>query len=126
MHERSKWLKQAAVNADAVEELLRLAGSDPDRILQEAKNLINFNHAIDSSCKALLERVERAYPHKRQEYLEGLIASWQNQCNIHNQEVDRWRSDLTVIRESTYISCWNRASTMSLAMWEARSPSSPS
>lgn len=118
MHERSEWLKQAAENAHAVEELLKLAGSDPDRILQEAKNIISSNHTIDESAKELLKRVEGGTPCKRQEYLETLIASWRNQCNTHNPEVDRWKSDLTVIRESTYISCWNRASAMSLAMWE--------
>ena len=80
MYERSKWLKQAAENAEVVEGLVKLAGSDPNRILQEAKNIISSNHAIDSSSKALLKRVERVPSHKRQEYLEGLIASWRNQC----------------------------------------------
>lgn len=118
LYQRSRWLNQASENAKAVEELLRVAGSDPDRILQETKKLITSNDDIDSSTKSLLSRVERAFPNKRREFLEWLIASWQRQCDAHNQEVDRWRSDLAIIRDSTYISCWNRASTMSLAMWE--------
>ena len=57
-------------------------------------------------------------PEKRREYLESVISSWKNHYSNHNVPVQQWKSDLHIFRESTYISCWNRASSMSLAMWE--------
>lgn len=55
---------------------------------------------------------------KSAEYLDSVISSWKKHYSDHNVAVKQWKSDLNVYRESTYISCWNRASSMSLAMWE--------
>lgn len=65
----------------------------------------------------VLKRVPVVYPHKRIEYLEAMIQGWRENHDNHNARVAEWLNEVAIDRESTYISCWNRAASMSLAMW---------
>jgi hypothetical protein len=109
-----KWSHSPA-NTRILEEILQRAGEDQWLLLQEiGKAYESANEWI----RGILVTAFRAYPHKRREYIESVISSWKQHYDAHNAEVEQWKSDLEVYRESAYISCWNRASSMSLAMWE--------
>lgn len=110
-----KWRKSPA-KVRVLEELLERAGHNDSALLLEMARLNAVTS--DESIKGILVMAYRAYPHKRREVIEDVISSWKRNYDEHNQTVQRWKSESAIYRESTYISCWNRASTMSLAMWE--------
>jgi hypothetical protein len=109
-----KWRRSPA-NVNTLDELLERAGQDPSAILREIDILIP---TANEWVRNMLVIAKRAYPHKRREFIENTISSWKRQYADHNQSVEQWKSDIAIERECTYISCWNRASSMSLAMWE--------
>jgi hypothetical protein len=109
-----RW-QQIPANVTTLKQLLARAGDNESGLLGEISSLHgSANHWV----KAILQTATRAYPHKRREYLEGVISSWNKLYCGHNVSVKQWRSDVEIYRESTYISCGNSASSMSLAMWE--------
>jgi hypothetical protein len=109
-----KWA-QSPANVRTLEHMLERAGDDPTAILREInKNIPLSNHWV----RNILLTATRAFPHKRKQFIEDTIASWKRQYGEHNNSLQQWRADMTVMRDSTYISCWNRAASMSLAMWE--------
>jgi hypothetical protein len=113
-HNAQHW-GQSPANKQTLEQLLARAGTDPAAILREInQTLPSANQWVGNILRTAL----RVYPDKRREYLESVISSWKKQYSDHNVSVTQWKSDLNVYRESTYISCWNGASSMSLAMWE--------
>ena len=116
--EKQKWQK-AKANADRLLALLDLAKGDQDRILQESELLFQRLTTIERRgvIGDVLRGLKRVYPHKRVEYLKGLAESWINYHDSYNSSVQEWASQVTIHRESTYISCWNRSDSMSLAMW---------
>jgi hypothetical protein len=105
-------------NARKLEALLERAGNDPNAILLEAALLRQSEESRGGNLRDVLTSVAVAFPHKRREYLETMVTSWRKHYNNHNQEVEMWAAQTSIHREFTYISCWNRASSMSLAMWE--------
>ncbi len=115
LYENAQRWSQSPANTQTLEQLLARAGHDPTTIRREIdKTLPSANQWVGNVLRIAL----RAYPEKRREYLESVISSWKKHYSDHNIAVNQWKSDLDVYRESTYISCWNRASSMSLAMWE--------
>jgi len=115
LYQNAQHWGQSPANKQTLEQLLARAGNDPAAIHREInQTLPSANQWVGN----ILHTALRAYPDKRREHLESVISSWKKQYSDHNVSVTQWKSDLNVYRESTYISCWNRASSMSLAMWE--------
>jgi hypothetical protein len=115
LYQNAQHWGQSPANRHTLEQLLARAGHDSEAISEEInKALPSANQWVGNILRTAL----RAYPNKRREYLESVIASWKKHYRDHNVAITQWKSDLDVYRESTYISCWNRASSMSLAMWE--------
>lgn len=115
LYENAERWRPSPTNARTLEEMLERAGQDPSALLQEIDlQLVSSNEWIQK----ILRTAIRCFPHKRREYIEGVISSWKRQPGAHNKSVELWKADTAIHRESTYISCWNRASSMSLAMWE--------
>lgn len=115
LYENAQRWRQSPANVRTLEELLERAGQDPSAIIREINRTLQ---STNEWVRNILSTATRAYSDKRREYLESVISSWKKQYNDHSLAVQQWKSDLDVFRESTYISCWNRASSMSLAMWE--------
>lgn len=115
LYQDAQLRSQIPANTQVLEQLLARAGHDQAAILREISQTLS---SANQWVRNILQMALRAYPDKRRECLEYVISSWENLYNNHNVAVQRWKSDLHVFRESTYISCWNRASSMSLAMWE--------
>lgn len=116
--EKRRWAK-AKGNADRLRAILEVANGDPDQILCHAAALYE-NLAASEKNSVLLEVLRdlpRAYREKRAEYLETFIQSWTRHHDGYNTRVQQWLTDVAIHRESTYVSCWNRADSMSLAMW---------
>ncbi|MDT5270618.1 MAG: hypothetical protein QOH49_2804 [Acidobacteriota bacterium] len=118
LYEASRKWPSVLNNARKLEALLERAGDDPDAILLEAARLHQSEDSRSGNLRDVLAGLIRVFPHKRREYVEMMISSWTGHYDKHNQEVETWYSQTSIHRESTYISCWNRASSMSLAMWE--------
>jgi hypothetical protein len=118
LYEASRKWPGVLDNARKLEALLERAGDDPNSILLEAERLRRSEESRGGNLRDVLLTVGVAFPHKRREYLETMISSWRRHYDGHNQEVETWASQTSIYRESTYISCWNRAASMSLAMWE--------
>jgi hypothetical protein len=118
LYEASRKWPGVLDNARKLEALLERAGVDPDAILLEAARLHQSEDSRGGNLRDVLAGLIRVFPHKRREYVEMMISSWKGHYDKHNQEVETWASQTSIYRESTYISCWNRASSMSLAMWE--------
>ena len=115
LYQNAQHWGQSPVNRQTLEQLLAKVGHDSGAMLQEInKTLPSANQWVGNILRTAL----RAYPEKRREYLESVISSWKKHYSDHNVAVKQWKSDLDVYRESTYISCWNRASSMSIAMWD--------
>lgn len=115
LYQNAQHWGQTPANTEVIEQLLAKAGHDPSAIIYEiTKTLPSANEWVANILRTTL----RAYPNKRREFLESVISSWKKHYSDHNVSMQQWKSDLDVYRESTYISCWNRASSMSLAMWE--------
>jgi hypothetical protein len=113
-HNAQHW-GQSPANRQTLEQLLARAGHDSGAIRREInKTLPTANQWVGNILRTAL----RVYPEKRREYLESVISSWNKHYSDHNVAVKQWKSELDVFRESTYISCWNRASSMSIAMWD--------
>jgi hypothetical protein len=102
-------------NRKVLEGILERAGHDQSAILQEINKLIP---SVNEWVRNILLLAKQAFPHKRRELLEDTIASWKRNYDAHGKSVESWKASIAVYRESTFISCWNRASSMSLAMWE--------
>ncbi len=117
--QKQHW-KKAKANADMLQALLDRAKGDQARILQEAARLCECLSEIERRgvLGDVLADVIRVYPHKREEYLRGLVESWIKHHDGYNSTVQEWASQVAVDRESTYISCWSRADSMSVAMWD--------
>lgn len=107
-------------NAERLQQLLDECAGDQDRILRTASDIYrNLNtDERKSAFGSILARVARIFPHKREEYLRETVSSWLKLYEDHNQSLQQWTHEVSVHRESTYISCWNRADSMSLAMWK--------
>jgi hypothetical protein len=116
--QKQKWQK-AKANADILQALLQRAKGDPDRILREGSLLYDRLSEIERKevLGAVLADLILIYPHKREEYLNGMVESWTRHHDGFNTEVQEWASQVAIHRESTYISCWSRADSTSVAMW---------
>lgn len=115
LYRNAQHWSQSPANTQTLEQLLAKAGQDPAAILVEINQVLpSANRWVAN----ILRLAIRVYPEKRRDYLASVISSWKKHYADHNQAVKQWKSDLEVFRESTYISCWNRASSMSLAMWD--------
>ncbi len=99
--------------------LIDKCSGDQDRILQEATNLHRSLDKFEqkSVLGDVLIGVTQVFPHKREEYLKSFVSSWYKHHDNYNSRVQEWARQVGVDRESTYISCWNRTDSMSLAMW---------
>ena len=82
------WEKTKA-NADALRGLLVRATGDPGRIVQEAALLYGTMTELEKKgvLGDVLADVLRVYPHKREEYLKGLVESWTKYHDSFNSEV---------------------------------------
>lgn len=105
--------------ADRLQDLLDKAGGDQVAVLNGAEDayLQLTPEEKLSVLGDILNKVSLVYPEKRHEYLKSTVDSWRKHHDDYNPRVARWLSEITIDRESTYISCWNRAASMSLAMW---------
>lgn len=116
--EKQRWTK-ARRNAERLQKLLEECASDQDRILIEAANIYRSLNGIEqrSAFGDVLKGLGTYDPLKRKEYLQMVVSSWFKHHDNYNKSLQEWAQQVSVERESTYISCWNRAKTMSLAMW---------
>lgn len=115
---RERWVR-AAAHADTLEQLLACAGDDPASVVTEVIRLrSSAGEWIDDHLRDILNYFAYGFPPKPKEYLENLITSWRDHYRKHDQDVSKRARENYVYRESTYISCWNRAPSTSLAMWE--------
>lgn len=116
--QKRHWEK-AKANADTLHQLLVRATSDPGRILQQAALLYGTMTEIEKKgvLGDVLAGVLRVHPGKREGYVKGLVESWTKYHDGFNSEVREFASQVAIRRESTYISCWSRADSMSAAMW---------
>lgn len=116
--EKQRWTK-AKHNAERLQNLLTECAGDQDCILIEAENIYRTLDGIEqkSVFGDVLKGIGAVYPQKREEYLQKFISSWLKHHDNHNKSVQEWVQQVSVARESTYISCWTRAQSMSLAMW---------
>ncbi len=116
--EKQRWQK-AKENADTLQALLNRANGNQDRILQEAALLYERLSEIEKKkvLGDVLVGVGHVFPDKREAYLKKHVESWIKHYDNFNSRVQEWASQVAINRESTYISCWNRADSMSLAMW---------
>lgn len=116
--EKSRWQK-ANNNAKKILVALETAKSSPDQILLESSRLYQTLSDVDknSVLGEVLSDVTRVYSDKREEYLRSCVQGWIRNHDNFNATVQQWKTSLAIHRESTYISCWNRADSMSLAMW---------
>tara|TARA_R110000850_G_C9986145_1_gene466501 strand:- start:406 stop:1392 length:987 start_codon:yes stop_codon:yes gene_type:complete len=107
------------VHADRLSELLDKTGNDQDRILSEGAIAYKLLSSEDKNSVLgdVLLGLTTVYPEKRYEYLKGMLNSWLKNYDKHSETVSEWVEEVSVARECTYISCWNRADFMSLAMW---------
>jgi hypothetical protein len=115
LHQNAEKWRHAPTNIKSLEEMLRTAGQDQSSILREINLLIP---SANEWVRNILTTAKQAYPHKRREYIEGVVSTWKRLYDDHNKSVGQWKADIAIERECTYISCWNRATSMSLAMWE--------
>ena len=109
----NKW-RHSPVNVSTLEDMLKRAGEDPSAILREISSLIP---SANEWVREILVMAEQVYPDKRREFIENTISSWKRLYDDHNKSLDQWNADISIERECTYISCWNRSTSMSLAMW---------
>ncbi len=105
--------------AQQLEEFLARIGNDPSVIRNEANILLKQDN-IQGVLRDVLTDVSRGadFPYKRREYLESMLSGWRGVLKKHVSRKGTWISQTEIYRESTYISCWNRLNSMSLAMWE--------
>lgn len=116
--EKQRWSK-ARRNAELLQKLIVNCAGDQDRILIEAAKIYESLDTPEqkSAFGDVLKGIGAVYPQKREEYLMKFVSSWFNHHDNHNNRMLGWAQQVSVDRESTYISCWNRAQSMSLAMW---------
>jgi hypothetical protein len=105
--------------AQQLEDLLKCAGNDPSELLSQANSLLE-DEKTEGVLRDVLRDVSRGgvYAHKRQQYLESMLSGWRKALKEHIPRKETWVSQIEIYRASTYISCWNRLDSMSLAMWE--------
>jgi hypothetical protein len=116
--EKQRWSK-ARSNAEQLQKLMANCAGDQGRILIEAAKIYESLDGQEqkSAFGAVLKGIGAVYPQKREEYLMKFVSSWFKHHDNHNNRVQGWAQQVSVDRESTYISCWNRANAMSLPMW---------
>lgn len=116
--EKQRWTK-ARSNAERLQKLIEDCAGDQNRILIEADNIYRSLDGIEqeSVLGAVLKDLGTYHPPKREEYLQMVVSSWFKNHDNYNESVQEWTHAVSTGRESTYISCWNRAQSMSLAMW---------
>ncbi|MCI0594379.1 DUF2971 domain-containing protein [Chromohalobacter sp.] len=116
--EKQRWQRIRGY-ADRLQSILDRSGEDQNAVLVGAASVYNqLTPEEESSVLGdVLKQVPLVYPHKRQEYLERTVESWLKHHDGYNPRVSKWLNEVTIDRDSTYISCWNRADSMSLAMW---------
>lgn len=105
--------------AEQLQNILDDCEGNQDCISRKAGSMYARISAVkhDSLLGDVLKTVAQVYPHKREEYLKGMVSSWSKHHDNYNNRVREWTHQIGVARESTYISCWNSTSSMSLAMW---------
>lgn len=116
--ERKRWeLLRGSIRQ--LQQILERAEGKPDALLSFAKQAYSSLSAEgkQSALGGILEGVSRVYADKRKDYIEGTIKNWVRLHDNHNTRVAEWRRQVMIERESTYVSCWHRADSMSLAMW---------
>lgn len=117
LYSQRSQLSISAGNARVLEQLLERAGDSSDAILREAALLYASRGGKPTDVvQSVLTDVVRVYPHKRREYLQGMIDAWSGHPKRPNQDVAKWAAENNIYRESAYISCWNHAPSTSLAM----------
>lgn len=116
--EKQRWTK-ARHNAERLQKLIEKCAGDEDRILIEANNIYRSLDAIEQKTAFgdVLKGLGTYLPQKREQYLLMIVSSWFKHHDNYNKSFQEWAQQVSVDRESTYISCWNRAQSMSLAMW---------
>jgi hypothetical protein len=115
LYESARHWAPSPANVKTLQLMLQRAGNDQGGITRELTALIP---SANEWVRNILLLSARVYPSKQREFIEETVAGWKEQYNDHNPSADLWKADLEVERQATYISCWNRASSMSLAMWE--------
>lgn len=115
LYEDTKLRLQIRPNIKTLEDLLERGGEDPATILSEVNKLIP---TANEWVRKILYEVQRGTkPDKRRAIIEDTISVWKKMYAQHPIQVRHWIKEAEQRRESTYISCWNRAPSLSLAMW---------
>lgn len=115
LHQSAEKARQLPANIRTLEAMLGRAGHDPLAISREINSLIP---SANVWARKILLMAVGAFPHKRREVIEDTVSTWRRLYADHNKSVGQWKADIAIEREATYISCWNRDTSMSLAMWE--------
>jgi len=116
--EKQRW-QLLRCYADQLQNILDLAKGDQNTILREAERTYQQlpPEEANSVLGDVLKTVPIVHSHMRGEYLCSMIKGWIGKHDSYNTNVSKWMKEVTADRTSTFISCWNRAASMSLAMW---------
>ena len=103
--------------AELLEKIFKDCTDDALKIKRSARQLYQENKPELKSLRGIFETLLDCYDHVRPKILSDFITKWKNEYLNHNQEIENWTREAAAYKDSTFISCWNRANSMSLAMW---------
>jgi hypothetical protein len=127
-----KWLAHASLvnqkkqqlmilnNKRQLEEILLEAKGNYDKLFEISMKMLNKLHSKNKNpvLATILEKIIILDHDKLEEYFSVTIENWTKLHKQYNLHASKWKQQTMIKRESTYISCWYRASSMSMAMWE--------
>jgi hypothetical protein len=99
--------------------LLDRCGDDLGRLAGEAFAQYEALSPVEkkSVLGDVLGSLDRFPLANRGKVLQSMVESWTKLCDAHGSDVRNWVAQVAVDRECTYVSCWTRAESASLAMW---------
>lgn len=103
-----------------LENILQEAKGNGNKIFEISMNVLNKLAPEDrnSVLATILKTTKKMKIDKLEEYFLVTIKNWTRLYQQHNLHSSKWKQQTMIKRESTYISCWYRASSMSMAMWD--------
>ena len=101
-----------------MDEIVGKAANDDDALRLSRQYAESYRGRVPPLIVEVLAKVARVYPHKRLEYLKTMREGWRKNAANSLKREDEWREQTRIQREAVYISCWNRNSSMSFAMWQ--------
>jgi hypothetical protein len=117
MADRARW-KELTDAAQLLEEIVERSNSDNDALDLAQGYALAHQGRLPQVALEVLGNVPCVYPSMRIEYLKSTSQAWHQNAQRSLKGEDDWRQQARTQREAVYISCWNRQSTLSFAMWE--------